>query len=186
MHIMDLYIHDIFDKTGKLETSNVNLHKIITLFFILIFGFSSVFVGISTPFIDEGEYAALHSSVLFVRNRVQPDDVIAGFEIRPLYYYLDLYEFDTACISLRTLEEPLTQEFEEQIWVRTRLDKQLLFDLRPKFIIENGAYFNHFYNDTTKRWVFENYELVHSSRPPLGYNWIGTEFYTSLVFERKN
>jgi 4-amino-4-deoxy-L-arabinose transferase-like glycosyltransferase len=185
-NITDLYVREIFNKTRKLENIHVNIPKIITLFFILICGFSSVFVGISAPFIDEGEYAAIHSSVLFVRNRVQPDDVIAGFEIRPLYYYLDLYEFDTACISLRTLDEPLIHELEEQVWARIRLDSQLLFEVRPKFIIENRAYFNHYYNDTIKRWVFENYELVHSSRPPLGYNWIGTEFYESLVFERKS
>jgi len=182
----DQYLPDVIEKISRPSKKNGMNLKLFSLFFMMIFMFSSVYVGALTPFIDEGEYTAIHSSILYVKNRIQPGDVIGGFEVRPLYYYLDLYEFDTACISLRTLDEPLTKELEEKVWERFRLDEKQLIETMPRFIIENRAYFNTFYNYTTKRWVFDNYNLVHSSRPQLGYHWIGSEAYESIVFERKS
>ncbi|MFX0137495.1 MAG: ArnT family glycosyltransferase, partial [Candidatus Hodarchaeota archaeon] len=178
------YIHDIITKTSRiLGTDIFDLHKIITILFGIIFAFSSVFVGITTPFIDKGEYAAIQSSILFIKNRAQPYDIIAAFEVRTLFYYIDLYKIDTVPISLKIIE--LQQTNEEIISARIEVNEYLLTTLKPRFIIENRAYFNYFYNVTTRQWILQNYDLVFFSRPSLGYQWVGTDFYETLVFERK-
>lgn len=184
-NIAVIYTRDVIRKSQGLHgKKNLNLSKVFTLIFIVIFAFSSVFVGISVPFLDDGEYASIHSSILYVRDRVQPGDLIAGIEVRTLFYYLDLYELDAACVSLKIVEVPEYNVTNK--WMNVEVNKRLLTTSKPRFLIENRAYFDYYYDMDTKEWIYENYHLRYVARPPLGYNWVGTEFYESLVFERKS
>jgi len=154
----------------------VDFFKIFVTLFGLIMVSSTIFVGTAAPFIDQGEFAGLRSNMLYLRNRVRPNDTIAGMQVLPAIYYINLYDLEVTGVSL------ITTEAQEGVF---ELDERLLRGLKPRFIIENRRTFNY-YNVTTKNWVFENYDLIFFSRPSLGYRWDTMEYQEWLVFERKD
>jgi len=181
--LSNMVIHYAHDLTARISTARmhaVDLFKIFVVLFVFIFAFSTVVVGTAAPFIDEGEFAGLRSCMSIIKNRVRPNDIIAGTQVKPAIYYINSYDLEVTCISLRTTEDPLLQEG------YLELNEQLLRALKPRFIVESRRVFNYYYNVTTKKWVFENYDLPFSSWPPLGYRWIGMEYQEWLVFERKD
>jgi len=187
-NMMIRYIDDIRSRiSGSTKYRSIDLFRIFALLFAFIFAFSGLLVGIVAPFVDQGEFAGLSPSMLFIKNRARPNDIVAGFHVEIAAYYINLYDIQVAYISLAM--RPETEELLSRgvdILKEIKLNGQLLILLKPRFILENRMEFNHYYNITIKKWIFENYDLVSSSRPFLGYSWTGTEYQEWLVFERKD
>ena len=173
--------------SSSVRFHNIDLFKIFALLFAFILAFYSIFVGIVAPFVDQGEFAGLNSSMLLIKSRASPNDFIAGFQIEVASYYINLYDLQLYVFSLTMrpeIEEVLTRG--AGILRQIKLNGKLLMDLKPRFILESRVNFNYYYNVTMKEWVFRNYDLVYFSRPLLGYQWEGTEYQEWLVFERKS
>jgi len=172
--------------SGSVKLVNIDLFKIITILFSIIFVFSNVLVGSVAPFIEEGEFAAFRSGMLFVKNRINPNDVVAGYHIETYFHYFDKYDIPGIFVSL--VKKPDVDKFlfkGSMFMINPQLNVDLLLELKPRFILEGRQFFNYYYNNTVKEWVLENYELVFTSRPYLGYSVDITEYQECLVFERK-
>jgi len=186
------YAHDLIIRVSRSQLRDistgmyaVDFFKIFILLFACILMFSNIFVGMATPFIDQGEFVSVRSSMLFIKNRVHPNDTIVGFHNSEIiFYYINLYNLNVPYISLIKYETPLFKEFS---WTQMKLNEQLLRTSKPRFIIENKMYFDYYYNLVIKGWIFENYDLVFSSWPSIGYRWLPAMGYQNwLVLEIKD
>ncbi|UCD13363.1 MAG: glycosyltransferase family 39 protein [Thermoplasmatales archaeon] len=169
----------------KTEVQIPNLIKLIVLLFAIFFTYSSIIVGIVTPFMDGGEFEGLRSSVQIVRDKVDLNDTIVSYQAEVILNYLNLYEMDIPCMSL-VMKPNIDALINQDNYIPSLdVNGKLLMSLEPNYIIESRQNYNFHYNITIKDWISKNYDIIFSSRPQCGYTWEGTEYQEWLVFEKK-
>jgi len=160
--------------------------RVTTLILVAIFLSSQLITGIASSAIDRGEFDSFRQAMIFIKDRVEPGDIIADLTGKRALYYINEYNLNITEIPFAFI--PQKEKPEEEIWIpplalQASFNPSVLKLEKLRFIIVNRLQLQVFFNNTDRQEIFKKYMIAFVSAPSVGYS----EWYpeqTWLVLER--
>jgi len=172
-------------KTSLRPMKYVGTLRISALFLVTIFLSSQLITGIASPAIDEGDFDSFGRAIVFIKNRVEPGDVIATREGGRVGYFINQYNLNITEIPFSSMQ------MRRGVTHARYTTPEEVYGFNPsileldslKFILIHRLQLDVNLNNTERRMLFEKYMIVFVSTPRLGYSkWYPEQ--TWLVLER--
>lgn len=139
----------------------------ILMFFVIVFCSTNILIGVTTPFVDRGEFDGLRKSVIHTSSRIEQGDVLAEYVKGHVIYYTNQLNLNISDVGLVDYEK---EEFKDMILRKND----------PKFIFLTKIQYDFLVS--AKSELIKNYIVTYSATPSTGYIWYDSLLW--LVFER--
>jgi len=172
------------------ENTYKNIFRIFIILLMGIILFSSFITGITSPYLDAGDYSGAKSAVDFIKNDIVKNNyeghVVIGVvavlkEVIDYPLHLSDLNASTICVLKSTTGEYVRE--------RRTVDLESIDILKPNYLIVNEPDYKYYFKENIKSEIFKDYRIVfHSQASPLikAYNHLLRSNQDFLVLKRKN
>lgn len=162
------FVKKIKVKSKSDSTFSANLIKILFLFFLSIYIFSSISVGVFSPY-NESLFVGYEKQMMKIKSNIQPGESITtdSTMIPLIYFYLDKNCFDVEQCNILIL--PLYKKTVFRQRIRRNVDLEMLDIVKPRYIIISIYYHSAYADRSDEIKIRENYNLISNEDNVLLY-----------------